>query len=608
MPFNLNENQSQAAAHKDGPMLVLAGPGSGKTAVITHRAAHMVSRHGIPPQNILVVTYSKNAAEQMKRRFGQLLPSAPVAFGTFHAVFYKILRTHRRLGLENIVKDGERKELVKRLLKEQGYLLEEDGIKTVLNELSLVRNDLMDLRYFHSSAIADDTFAYVCGKYQEYKDEGGKIDFDDMLCLCYEMFVSEPDTLGYWQSRFPYIMIDEFQDINKVQYEAVRLLASPGNNLFVVGDDDQSVYRFRGARPEFLLNFPKDYSNTRSVVLDTNYRSTDEIIGYSNGIISGNSQRYGKDMRGTGRSGVKPVFIKPDDQNSEAAEIAKQIKTLIANGVQLEEIAVIYRVNIQSRAFADAFLHMNIPYRVRDEAPVIYEHWAAQDIFAYLRLSVDRPACFNADELRIINKPFRYISKAYLEYLKKSNKSIFATFARDDALNTAQKTHISDLLTCLFIAGLKKTPYDALKHILTEYEQHIRDHCQYRKLDAAGPLEIAQEVLEAAKQFGTVTEYLTNVEGVIAAAKESARDDASPRVTLTTMHGAKGLEYRHVFIAGAVEDLIPHERSKTAAELEEERRLLYVGVTRAKDALYISVPQTRYDKKAKPSRFLGGIK
>jgi DNA helicase-2/ATP-dependent DNA helicase PcrA len=604
MKFNLNENQSQAVMHKDGPMLVLAGPGSGKTAVITYRAAHMVSRHGIPPQNILVVTYSKNAAEQMKRRFEQLLPGEPVSFGTFHAVFYKILRTNRRLGIENIVKDGERKELVKRTLKEQGYLLEEDGIKTVLNELSLVRNDLMDLRYFHSSVIADETFGYICGKYQAYKDENGKIDFDDMLCLCYEMFLSEPDKLGFWQSRFPYIMIDEFQDINKVQYEAVRLLASPVNNLFVVGDDDQSVYRFRGARPEFLLNFPKDYNGTRRVVLDTNYRSTDEIIDYSNRLISGNSLRYGKDMRGTGRSGGKPVLIKPEDQNNEAAEIAKRIKALIAGSVPLEEIAVIYRVNIQSRAFADAFLHMNIPYRVRDEAPVIYEHWAAQDIFAYLRLCVDRPACFNPDELRVINKPFRYISKAYLEYLKKSNNSIFAVYARDEALNTAQKTHIDELLACLFIAGLKKTPHDAIQQILTEYERHIRDHCEYRKLDAAGPLEIAQEVQDAAKQFATITEYLAHVDEVIAAAKESVKDDTKPRVTLTTMHGAKGLEYQHVFIAGAVEDLIPHERSKTSAELEEERRLLYVGVTRAKTALYISVPKTRYDKKVKPSRFL----
>jgi DNA helicase-2/ATP-dependent DNA helicase PcrA len=309
-------------------------------------------------------------------------------------------------------------------------------------------------------------------------------------------------------------------------------------------------------------------------------------------------------MQGTGRSGPAPVFLKPDDQNAEATEIAKRIKTMTAEGASLDEFAVIYRVNIQARAFADAFLQANIAYRVRDEAPVIYEHWVAQDIFAYLRLSVNRPPGFNPDELRIINKPFRYISKAYLEYLKKTDKSIFQVFARDEALNTGQKTHIEELLACLFVAGLKKTPNDAIKYIRTEYDRHIRDHCEYRKLDAAGPLEIAQEIQEAAKQFASIADYLTHVEGVITAAKEGARDDDSPRVTLTTMHSVKGLEFENVFIAGAVEDLIPHEKSKTDAELEEERRLLYVGVTRAKTGLYISVPLTRYDKKVRPSRFL----
>jgi DNA helicase-2/ATP-dependent DNA helicase PcrA len=446
-------------------------------------------------------------------------------------------------------------------------------------------------------------FGYVFNKYQEYKDETGKIDFDDMLCLCYEMFVNEPEQLRFWQSRYPYIMIDEFQDINKVQYEVVKLLSAPGYNLFAVGDDDQSVYRFRGARPEFLLNFPKDYKDTRQVVLNTNYRSTDEIIAYSNKLISYNSLRYGKDMQGTGRSGPAPVFLKPEDQNVEAVEIAGRIKALIASGEELEEIAVIYRVNIQARAFADAFLHVNIPYRVRDEAPVIYEHWVAQDIFAYLRLSINRPPGFNPDERRVINKPFRYISKAYVEYLKKTNKSIFEVYARDEALNIGQKSHVEELLELLFVTGLKKSPADAVKCIRTEYDRHIRDHCEYRKLDASGPLEIAQEIQEAAKQFESIGEFLAHVEEAIASAKES-QDDDSPRVTLTTMHSVKGLEYAHVFIAGAVEDLIPHEKSKTAAELEEERRLLYVGVTRAKTALYISVPRIRYDKKVKPSRFL----
>ncbi len=251
----LNLPQLQAVNQTEGPVLVLAGPGSGKTAVITHRAAHIVTGKRIAPDNILVVTYSKNAAEQMKRRFLQLLPGADVNFGTFHAVFYKILRTYYPFTLEQVVKDGERRDFIRRLLAHHGYYLEEDGLKSVLNELSLVRNELMDLRYYHSVSIADEIFTELFESYQAYKNENGKIDFDDMLCLCYEIFANDVTKLSFWRQRFRYIMIDEFQDINRVQYETIKLLCAPVNNLFAVGDDDQSVYRFRGARPEFLLNF-----------------------------------------------------------------------------------------------------------------------------------------------------------------------------------------------------------------------------------------------------------------------------------------------------------------------------------------------------------------
>jgi DNA helicase-2/ATP-dependent DNA helicase PcrA len=587
-------------------MMVLAGPGSGKTAVIAARAAFLVQR-GIPPRQILVITFSRAAAQEMKRRFVSGFPpgKAPaVTFGTFHSVFFRILQSETAdlypYEARAVLSESERRSRIRGFLAEN-HETDEELLSALLGEMSLVRNELHDMAHYHAVTIGSADFKRIHTLYEKHKKENNQIDFDDMLCRAYELLQTQPKILQDWRKRFPYIMIDEFQDINRVQYEAVRLLAAPGNHLFIVGDDDQSIYRFRGSRPEFLLNFPRDFPGAKQVTLGVNYRSTDPIIAFANSLIAENKHRYPKKITGTQREGPVPVLIKTEDPNREALRIGERIRKLQQNGADLDGIAVAFRLNIQARAFADAFLHLNIPYRARDEMPLIYEHWIAEDLFAYLRLGI--AAGSNEDAMRIVNKPYRFINKAFLEGLSKRDKNVFEAYPRDKTLHISQKIRLEELHEDIKNLRGKKT-VDAICFIRRKigYNTHIIDHCDYRKLDPAGLTELADELQEAAKAHPEPRDFLTHAQNSTMA--KTADAPAGPCVTLTTLHSAKGLEFERVFIAGVIEDVIPHSRSKTEAEIEEERRLLYVGITRARRELFLSVIRSRYDKIAEPSRFI----
>jgi len=596
--MDLNKSQQQAIFHKEGPMMVLAGPGSGKTTVISHRALQLVES-GVPPWQILVITFSKAAATEMENRFKSLSEGENCTFGTFHAIFFRILRQRYGFGLEQVMQEYERREIIKKLLADAGIAADEDMQSEVRNEISLVKNELHDLQYYNSVSMGADEFRQVFNQYEDLKQEQNKIDFDDMLTLCYKLWKTEPNNLVAWQQKFPYIMVDEFQDINHVQYECMRMLSAKPHHLFVVGDDDQSIYRFRGARPEFLLRFPEDFPNVKRVLLETNYRSTNQVISFSNGLISQNKLRYDKVIKGTGKSGPKPKIVKCKDQNHEAASIAAKIK----KSKNFDEIAVVYRVNMQARAFMDAFMQANIPYVVKDEISIIYEHWIAQDMFAYLRLS---RGIGNAQDIeRIINKPFRYISKAFLQKARQDNFDIFQYYTKSDMLNSAQQQRIEELILDLRQMG-KRTTEDAIRWLRKRagYDEHIKEHCEYRKLNPSGLYEIAKELQDASAPFPKIEDFLVHGEEAVLNKPESE----GPRVTLSTMHSAKGLEFDTVYIASAIEGLIPHELSKSPAALEEECRLFYVGATRARHNLYISTINKRHEKDAEASRFIKNLK
>jgi len=609
---NLNTNQLQAVGHKTGPMMVLAGPGSGKTTVIVARTVELINTHKVDPKRILVITYSKAAASEMSRRFSQLVVNSgqkTPMFGTFHSVFFRMLRSSRSFSLESVMADGDRRTIVRGFLSKMNYDLDDETVSSILGEMSLIKNELHDLEHYHSATIATSDFKDLCNMYESYKLQKNQIDFDDMLTMTYSMLKNEPTQLAHWQQTYQYIVIDEFQDINRVQYETVKMLATPTNNMFIVGDDDQSIYKFRGSRPEFLLNFPKDYPNTARVTLDTNYRSTNQIIDYANKIISVNKLRYDKKIIGTNRDGAKPLILVSNDQNQEAAKIAERIRAFQKKGEDLDGIAIIYRLNLQARAFADAFMNANISFKNRDEMPIIYDHWIAEDFLAYLRLAMrllrKQKSGYDPDAEKIINKPYRFIGKAFLQGMKQTNSDLFTSYHRDPTLHTASKTRIEELKSDL-ITVAKRDTSAAIRYIRQGigYNDHIKEHAAFRKLNPAGLIEIADELQESAKNYPNPEEFMAHCKAASAAAKQS-KDTLGPAVTLTTLHSAKGLEFDRVFIAGVVEDVIPYIRSKTEADIEEERRLFYVGVTRARHELYISTIKTRYEKKVVPSRFLG---
>lgn len=615
----LNENQLKAVNHLDGPCMVLAGPGSGKTRVITYRIANMVVNKNIKPTSILAISFTKASSIEMKNRALSLsndFRMNKVTYGTFHSVFFRILRYFENYNIESILDEKTKRIGLKNILK--GLNIEnaddDETIGQVINEISYVKNELMDKRDFKSEVLTNDEFIKVYNFYEEYKQQMNKIDFDDMLIKTYELLKNNKAALDRVRSVYRYILVDEFQDINKVQFEALKLIANPSNNIFVVGDEDQSIYGFRGSRPDFLLEFEEYFSNTKKVLLDINYRSKGEIIDIANRLIEKNTNRYEKVIKCGQGNGAKVNYISPEDSEAEAVYIAKDIKNKIQEDyTEYTDFAVIYRTNIQSRALVDVFMDMRIPFVVKDSIVTIYDHWAAQDILAYLRIGVNPNS--NKDWIRIINKPFRYISKDNLNLIKDEPDFINSLINKCD-LHPKQVKTINDLdIDISYVKGLN--PKNAISYIRTtlDYDRYILDYCANRKIKTNGLIEILNELESSATNFKTIQEYLDHIERVKSEIVDNKNNKETDGVIFTTMHSAKGLEFKNVYIIGANEGTIPHEKSyeiddeeKKNDQIEEERRLMYVAITRAEENICISSPINKYGKRVSKSRFVEDIK
>lgn len=615
----LNENQLKAVNHLDGPCMVLAGPGSGKTRVITYRIANMVVNKNIKPTSILAISFTKASSIEMKNRALSLsndFRMNKVTYGTFHSVFFRILRYFENYNIESILDEKTKRIGLKNILK--GLNIEnaddDETIGQVINEISYVKNELMDKRDFKSEVLTNDEFIKVYNFYEEYKQQMNKIDFDDMLIKTYELLKNNKVALDRVRSVYRYILVDEFQDINKVQFEALKLIANPSNNIFVVGDEDQSIYGFRGSRPDFLLEFEEYFSNTKKVLLDINYRSKGEIINIANRLIEKNTNRYEKVIKCGQGNGAKVNYISPEDSEEEAVYIAKDIKNKIQEDyTEYTDFAVIYRTNIQSRALVDVFMDMRIPFVVKDSIVTIYDHWAAQDILAYLRIGVNPNS--NKDWIRIINKPFRYISKDNLNLIKDEPDFINSLINKCD-LHPKQVKTINDLdIDISYVKGLN--PKNAISYIRTtlDYDRYILDYCANRKIKTNGLIEILNELESSATNFKTIQEYLEHIERVKSEIVDNKNNKETDGVIFTTMHSAKGLEFKNVYIIGANEGTIPHEKSyeidneeKKNDQIEEERRLMYVAITRAEENICISSPINKYGKRVSKSRFVEDIK
>ncbi len=615
----LNENQLKAVEHVDGPCMVLAGPGSGKTRVITYRIANMVVNKDIKPTSILAISFTKASSMEMKNRALALsndFRMNKVTYGTFHSVFFRILRYFENYNIESILDEKTKRIGLKNILK--GLNIEnaddDETIGQVINEISYVKNELMDKRDFKSEVLTNDEFIKVYNYYEEYKEQINKIDFDDMLIKTYELLKNNKSALDRVRSAYRYILVDEFQDINKVQFEALKLIANPNNNIFVVGDEDQSIYGFRGSRPDFLLEFEEYFLNTNKVLLDINYRSKGEIIDIANRLIEKNENRYEKVIKCGQGNGANVNYISPEDSEEEAVYIAKDIKDKIQEDyTEYTDFAVIYRTNIQSRALVDVFMDMRIPFIVKDSIVTIYDHWAAQDILSYLRIGVNPNS--NKDWIRIINKPFRYISKDNLNLIKDEPDFINALINKCD-LHPKQVKTINDLdIDISYVKGLN--PKNAISYIRTtlDYDRYILDYCTNRKIKTNGLIEILNELESSATNFKTIQEYLDHIERVKSEIVDNKNNKETDGVIFTTMHSAKGLEFKNVYIIGANEGTIPHEKSyeiddeeKKNDQIEEERRLMYVAITRAEENICISSPINKYGKRVSKSRFVEDIK
>ena len=596
--------QTQAIMHKDGPMMVLAGPGSGKTTVITHRVQYLTKEYGIDPGDILVITFTRAAAEEMRERYEALTGGGSrVTFGTFHSIFFRILKLAYRYTADNIVREEQQMQFVRELAQAGGLEPEDENefAASILSEISSVKGERIELEHYYSKNCPDAVFRQLYAGYEDKMRRAGLIDFDDMMVLCLELFTERKDILSAWQRRYRYILIDEFQDINRLQYEIVRMLAKPEDNLFIVGDDDQSIYRFRGAKPEIMLGFERDYPGAGRILLDVNYRSTEEIVAPALRLIGENQKRFSKAIHTTGRHGKNVITKLWQDPGEENLAIAREIQLYLQSGVRPGDIAVLYRTNAGPRFLMEKLMEYNLPFRTRDTVPNLYEHWISRNILTYIRIAMGSRA--REDILQVINRPKRYISRDAMPDETVSFEKMKAFYAEKDWIAERIESLEGDLR-----AIARMSPLAAVNYIRQGmgYDEYLIEYAAFRRMRPEELLETADELKESAAGFKTFDEWFAHIE----AYKEELLRQAAQRrtetdaITLATMHSAKGLEFPIVYILDANEGITPHSRAMLDEDMEEERRLFYVAMTRAKTRLHVYAVRERYHKKAEVSRFV----
>ncbi|MBQ2275119.1 MAG: ATP-dependent helicase [Lachnospiraceae bacterium] len=605
---NLNDAQKQAIVHKDGPMMVLAGPGSGKTTVITKRTKYLVEKHGVNPRNILVITFTKAAAREMKERFEQLMKGeCQVTFGTFHSVFFYILKQAYHFTAANIIREETKKAYIKESIDRLNLEVEDeaDFISNIIGEISLVKSEMLPIEHYYSTNCAEEIFIQIYKEYDQRLRRNQLIDFDDMLVYCYELLSQRSDILAMWQNYYQYILIDEFQDINKLQYEIVKLLAKPRNNLFIVGDDDQSIYRFRGAKPEIMLGFPKDYENTKTVLLDVNYRSSKDIVDGALRVISNNKNRFEKVIK-SNRALEQPIVVKSfSDTNEEYKYLIEEIQKNNRSGMLYQDMAVIFRTNLQPRVLIERLMEYNIPFKMKDMVPNIYEHWIAKDLISYIKIALgDRS---RSEFLRVMNRPKRYLSRDLL-----SSSVVDFSLLKEKVKDKSWMVERIVQLEADLDMVKNLPPFGAIQYIRKAigYEGYLEEYASFRRMQVSELLEILDQLQDGAREYQTFSQWFAHMEEYKVQLEEQMKqreDKNYDGVTLTTMHSSKGLEYQAVFMIDVNEGITPYKKAVKDADLEEERRMFYVGMTRAKKILHIYWVKEMFHKKMSPSRYIGEL-
>ncbi len=593
---NLNEMQIKAVKHKDGPLLIIAGAGSGKTKVLTTRIAYLINNYNVNPSNILAITFTNKAAGEMKQRITNLIGNTSLLATTFHSFGLKILReNYEKLGFTsaiNIMDSEDSLILIKKILKDLNIDPKMFSPYMIRNKISNNKSEFIMPEEYSKYCYCeeDDIVSKVYTKYQEILFKNNSVDFDDLLILPIKLFLNNEDVLEYYQDKYKYILIDEYQDTNHAQYLLTKMIAKKYKNICVVGDSDQSIYAFRGANYKNILNFEKDYKNAVTIVLEQNYRSTKTILEAANSVIKNNDQRKEKNLWSTKEEGEKIIYHKAEDEVDEANYCIREIKKLLKENVELKDIAILYRTNAQSRVFENELLKQNMPFRIIGSF-YFYQRKEIKDLLAYLRLIHNKKD--DVSLLRIINEPKRGIGLKALEDLQ--TKANMYNTSLYEAITEGKPLEFKNI-----IEELTKKSEDMS---LTEFIDLVLDKTGMKKsLEEAKTLE-ADIRLENLEEFKSVTKSFEEKIGLISLEEflmevslvsdiEEYKDDPN-RLILMTVHAVKGLEFPYVFIVGLEEGIFPHKNSYSKDELEEERRLMYVAITRAEKKLYLTSTKKR---------------
>ena len=597
--MDLSMSQRQAVEHFRGPCLCIAGPGSGKTLVLTERIGYLIREHGVSPQNILVVTFTRDAAMSMQKRFSEKFSVHPLpAFGTFHSIFFNILRREGRIDAKDIISGRKSLAILSYVVNECGInSRSENFYPKLLRTISYYKNcGILDENIFPTDTGIEDIRRIISG-YQKALREAGFYDFDDLLVEMKLYFDEHPDRLEYWKNRFQFLLVDELQDVNRLQIDVLIQLAGESRNLFCVGDDDQSLYSFRGSDPSFLLNFRDLFPDTHMVVLNCNYRCDRQIVEASSRLISVNKNRFNKNLVSGSHEDGSVEILTSDNDRDEAVKICDIMDRLISDGTSPAEIAVLYR---NRRAANTLMTEMaRIGRRRKDSDTYFFKSFVYSDILSILKCTEDKVR--REDFLRALYHPDRNIGRMGLSS-DIIDKRKWLSYMKKTVLAQEAEKFIRELD---FLRQL--SPYSAINYIMRrmEYERFIRDYSYRNGTDAALYLDHASSLIEAARKYHRISDFcdaMTEKKEQIL--NSTAEKKNTGEIGFYTFHGSKGLEFDHVIIIGACDGITPSDKADTAEKIEEERRMFYVAMTRARKHLLISVCAKYGNRSYYPSPFI----
>ena len=614
----LNDRQKEAVLYGDGPLLILAGAGSGKTSVLTKRVAYLIKERNVSPSNIVAITFTNKAAKEMKERIIKEVGKKgyDIQISTFHSFGLRIIKeNYERLGYEKnftIIDSDDSLTVVKKILKEMGIDYARFNPKFIKNQISSCKNEMVTPEKYKNlvnDELSDITYK-VYKKYQDTLLRNNSLDFDDLLIKPIELFNKYKEVLENYQELFKYVFIDEYQDTNEAQYILSKMISAKYKNICVVGDDAQSIYSWRGANFKNILNFEKDYQNAKVILLEQNYRSTKTILNAANSVIKNNINKKDKNLWTDNSLGEKIKYVRTNDEKDEASYVTREIRSLVNNGVSLDDIAVLYRTNAQSRTIEEGFLNSNIPYKIVG-AFAFYSRKEIKDLLAYLKLIYNTKD--DVSLMRIINYPKRKIGAKTIENL--SMDAVLNGTSMFDVISSGKELEFKKLILEM------KEKSEVLS--LTETIDMVLDKSGIKsELESEHTLE-ADIRLENLNEFKSITKTFEEESGIasledflnevsLVSDVNDQKNDNSPKVTLMTIHAVKGLEYKYVFVIGMEENIFPHVNScEEEGGIEEERRLCYVAITRAKEKLYLinALRRMLYGKASvnMPSRFINEI-